>query len=166
MAYAELEKGPPAATDASVEAAALVPQSASASSSLSAQEAFEAGDAEASRAYHDAQGPPLEGGHATHACSVLGNAHAARFCASFGSGVGVGSVLVAAMHGAGDSLESELRFALGVGLSLGYAFSSAGGVYLRRRAEQDYLWQEYMRETWEWENYPCAGSPNVVGRAP
>ena len=59
-------------------------------------------------------------------------------------------------------LSDEPARALALAVALGFALASAAGTYLRRRSEQDYLWEEFRREQWEWENQPESEKEEMV----
>ena len=145
--------------DGSVESDELVVGS-SRPAGRSARVAFRSGDVEASRAAHSAHRPPLEGFHGVHRCRALGHGAFKGFAAAFASGLSLGTLLIAAARGA--RLPDEHARALGLALVLGYALASACGCYLRRRSEQDSLWEEFRREQWEWKHNPEGEKKEMV----
>lgn len=122
------------------------------SAELDARVAFARQDAAASKAYHDSARPSLEGGHEVHQHPCLGNPYVQEFATAFLSGASIGTVVAAAGYGAG--LRASEATSVTTATALGCACMQAAGAYLKRRSEQDYLWREFRRETWEWKNYP------------
>ena len=133
------------------------------SAPLDARAAFDAGDAAASKAFHDGR-PSLEGGHEVHRHACLGNAHVQAFTTGFTSGASLGAVVVAA--GRGAQLGDAAARAVALAAAVGWACMQAVAAYLHRRSEQDYLWREFRRETWEWENYPEGEKEEMVRPQP
>lgn len=127
---------------------------------LDARTAFAVGDIEASKAFHDRARPTLEGGHEVHQHPCLGNAYVQEFVAAFLGGASIGTVVAAAGHGA--ELEHGAAQSVASVTALGCACMHAAAAYLQRRSEQDYLWREFRRETWEWENYPVGEKKEMV----
>ena len=130
------------------------------SAALDARAAFAQQDIEASKAYHDNSRPSLEGGHEVHQHPCLGNAYVQAFTSAFVGGASLGTVAAAAGHGAGLNPTALQSVALAV--ALGYACMHAASTYVQRRSEQDYLWREFKRETWEWKNYPEGEKKEMV----
>ena len=130
------------------------------SAELDARVAFARQDAAASKAYHDSARPSLEGGHEVHQHPCLGNPYVQEFATAFLSGASIGTVVAAAGYGAG--LRASEATSVTTATALGCACMQAAGAYLKRRSEQDYLWREFRRETWEWKNYPEGEKKEMV----
>lgn len=126
---------------------------------LDARAAFDKGDAAASKAYHEAR-PSLEGGHAAHKYAVCGNKYVQAAITAFVGGANIGTIVAAAARGA--ALEDTAVRAVTLLTALGCACMHAASVYLQRRSDQDYLWYEFKREQWEWENDPAGEIREMV----
>lgn len=127
---------------------------------LNARAAFAAGDVEASKAYHDHARPTLEGGHEVHPYPCLGNPYVQEFVTAFLGGASIGTVV--AVAGQAAELDPNLARSMVSVTGLGCACMHGAATYLQRRSEQDYLWREFRRETWEWQNYPDGEKKEMV----
>lgn len=144
------------AADAGIATAAAAPAAAGAASTVAAlmdaaRDAHTAGDAQKSKAVHDAK----------HAVTVAGakevhGGTSAEYIKSivFGAIDGIITEFALVASVAGANLPIEVVLVTGVAKLLGDGLSMAMGDAMSEAAEHSFIRGEHARETWEYENYP------------
>lgn len=113
---------------------------------LTARVAFDKGDAEASKSYHDSKHAASEEGHQTEGGFLKP--------IIFGGLDGILTSFAIVAGAAGGRLDPSVVLILGFSNIFADALSMGVGEFLSSKAENEWILSERAREEWELENYP------------
>lgn len=127
-----------------------------------AREAYKAGDVEAARAAHG-----HGHGHGGHSHGKAPEAHSntpSEYIKSmvFGGLDGIITTFAVVAAVAGADMSGDLVILMGVANLVSDGISMGLGDYFSEKSEKDYIKNEWMRETWELENYPEGEKQEMV----